>query len=238
MMVDSREPDTFPPALEELGVPVERRQLEVGDFWFQTKEEMVVITRKSSDLMPSLYSNHFQDELARCMAFIESSGGGRLIYLQEGVWSPNYGGGLAYYKRSGPQYYRRSQEVGGSGKALVGIQLSLQAAGLWHVHTGDHHETINALAGIYRRALDGWPSNLSSAPVRPALKWTQDSRVAHLRGLWPRLNESVAESLIDRHGSIASVVEYVLADPKKAVKETPGLGKKGVESFMEVWNGS
>lgn len=238
LMVDSREPDSIPPALDERGVPNERRQLQVGDFWFRSaKGEMVVITRKSSDLMSSVYSSHFQDELARCIEFVESSGGGRLIYLEEGKWSPNYGGGLAYYKREGPKFFRRVSETGGSGKALVGIQLSLQAAGLWTIHTSDSYETVEALAAIYKRANEGWPTTLVSRLTRPRLRWSDDNRIAHLRGLWPGLRESVAEYLLDRHGTISNVLAWVTEDPKRAVKETPDLGKAGVDNLLKVLNG-
>lgn len=237
LMVDSREPDSIPPALTERGVPNERRQLQVGDFYFRSaKDEMIVISRKSSDLMSSVYEGHFQDEIERCINFIESSGGGRLIYLEEGKWAPDYGGGLAYFKRKSPKTFIRVQQTGGDSKALLGIQLSLQAAGLWAVHTADVNETVEALAAIYRRANEGWPSTLTKGLSRPALRWSDDNRIRHLRGLWPGLRESVAEALLDTHGSIRNVLDWVEEDPKRAVKETSGLGKAGVDKLIEVMN--
>ncbi len=242
IIVDTREPVAIIEELEKLGRTVDRQQLDVSDFMmFDVNGSPSLVSRKASDLFQSIFSGHFADELNRCMNFIESFGmGGKLFWLQEGEWSTGYPtggkGGMKYYKRAGPDYFRSSDNShrGASEKVYGNVQLSLQAAGLWFVSTGTLHETALMLNAIYERGMQGWPSRMTSALKRPELKWGDDSRAQRLMALWPHLKEASAVTLLDKYTTIGTLVSMMRAGDGKELLKIEGIGKKGIENFEEA----
>ena len=83
------------PDLKDLGLSVDKQQLDVGDYILHDAEgEISLVTRKAGDLYTSIFDGHFADELNRCMKLIESLGGrGKLFWIQEGLWSTVYPNG-------------------------------------------------------------------------------------------------------------------------------------------------
>lgn len=240
VVIDTREPDALVPELEDLGLSTKREMMDVGDYLLHDcDDEVVLVSRKAGDLFTSIFDGHFADELNRCMKFIESfGGGGKLFWLQEGIWSTAYPqggtGGMNYFKRSGPKWFRSGDNHNGaSQKVLANIQLSLQSAGLYFVTTGTLHETALMLAAIHERGQQGWPSKLTSALRRPVLRWSEDSRVQRLMAIWPHLKEQPAIALIHEFGGISDICNLVLSDEKKllAIK---GVGKDGIRNFKEA----
>lgn len=218
--------------IQERGVPAEYHMLEVGDYQMRGRDELVLVTRKSGDLLPSVFSGHFKEEIQKCVNLLKSSGGGKLFFINEGPWATT-AGGLGHYKKAGPQFFRLSSTHHSAPAVLPNLQVSLQTAGIFHINTGSIQETADALVAVYQRAQDGWPTNFHKGLKCPELKWSDDSRVARLMALWPHLREETAQLLIERWGGIMSVLEAAERCPE-AVLETPGLGKKGLRNLMEV----
>ena len=235
LTVDSREPREFMMDLEEAGIPVQRRMMDVGDFGFNDKDEdLILVTRKATDLFTSVNSGHFQDELDGCMAALHSYGGGRLFWILEGVWAagmPSQTGGMAYFKRKGPDWFRKETACGNSPKSLLGMQISVQSAGVQFLWTPDAKATVDMLAALYRRGQEGWPTNLTQRLTKRPLKWSKSSKVQHLMGLWPRLTERQAMALLAEFGTINDVISAARNETLGAVK---GIGKQSVKNLLEV----
>ncbi len=243
-LVDTREPNkpgaNISDELRALDLTTKREQLDVGDFIsYDCDDEIIIVSRKAGDLFDSVFSGHFSDELNRCMNLIESlGGGGKLFWLQEGIWSTAYpsggAGGMNYFKRTGAQWYRSSDNhSGASENALPNMQLSLQSAGLHYVTTGSLHETALMLAAIYHRGQDGWPSKMTSKLRRPTLHWSSDSKVQRLMALWPHLKERPATALIHQFSSISAVIKLAETD-EKILLGIEGIGKTGLHNFQEA----
>ncbi len=240
--VDTREPVELIDELQALGRTTDRQQMDVSDFTMHDVDEaLILVSRKAGDLFTSIFSGHFADELNKCMNFIESNGtGGKLFWLQEGAWSTGFpkggSGGVKYFKRSGPDWFRSSDNShrGASEKVYGNVQLSLQAAGLWFVQTGTLHETALMLNAIFERGQQGWPSRMTSSLRRPELRWGEDSKVQRLMALWPHLKEQAATGLLYQVGSIGDIVEMALNGEEKALMSVEGVGKKGIENFKEA----
>jgi ERCC4-type nuclease len=221
--------------IRERGVEAEWEMLEVGDYQMRGRDgELVIVTRKAGDLLQSLYSGHFSEEIQKCLNLIHSSGNGKLVFICEGPWGLT-AGGLGHYSKAGPDYYRKASQHSATGAMMPNVQLSLQAAGAFEVYTTSVSETADALVAIYQRAQEGWPSGFTKGLKRPELKWSSDTRVARLMALWPHLTESVAVRLLDQWGSILTILEAAEADPSPLL-DTKGLGPKGIQNLLSVIN--
>ena len=231
LVVDSREPDKMHVWLTRLGVPAERRQLAVADYRFLDRDDkLVLISRKAGDLLDSVFSGHFADELTRCITLIESHGGGRLIYLQEGLWEASEG--------DSARLYRGSASSDTAASVPVATQISLQSAGLMFLATNSPWGTAVALASLYSRAQRGWPSKLMMSLPRPELRWNRNEddefkKTARLMALWPRLSEQQAVTLLTEHGNIGAIVALAKLEPSP-LTITPGVGPKLLDNFRKV----
>lgn len=217
------------PWLHQLQVPAERKQLAVADYRFRDRDgALVLVSRKAGDLLDSVFSGHFADELHRCLTLIESSGGGKLVYLQEGLWEATEGAARGL---------RRSGSSSDTAAAVPSsTQVSLQSAGLMFLATNSPWGTAVALAALYDRAQRGWPSKLLMSLPRPELRWTQDDdfrRVARLMALWPRLSEQQSSMILDRWGSIGAIIGAATAEPSPLLT-VKGLGPKLLDNFRKV----
>ncbi|KKL78803.1 hypothetical protein LCGC14_2021180 [marine sediment metagenome] len=237
LVIDDREPyEKIGDVLQEEDVPFEVDRLDVGDFAWTVNTELILVSRKGSDFMSSLYSNHMQDEFTRCIQAIKDYGDGKLFFLDEGVWAPAIGGpGINYYKRAGDEWWRRSYKQGGNKKVRTGSFVSMATAGILTIPTADIYETSLALTAIYKKSLLGWPTKIAAGLPKVDLKWSMsNSMTFRLCALWPHLREEVAESLLSTHGTIGNVVDAVRSNPKELVKETNGLGKTGINNILRV----
>lgn len=219
--------------IEERGVGTKWEQLEVGDYLLQDADGYpVVVTRKASDLFESVFSGHFKDEIQKCVNLVNSSGGGRVFFLLEGPWATG-SGGMGFYRKAGPQYFRRVSAHHPAPATLPNLLVSLQSAGIFVVYTTSLPETADALVAIHRRALEGWPTGITKGLKRPELKWSDDSRVARLMALWPNLREDVAVALLERHQTIREVIRLSQEFPE-ILLQTHGLGAKGLQNLKSV----
>ena len=247
IVVDTRETNSksnvsLIPDLEDLGLSVKREMMDVGDYLLHDyNDDPILVSRKAGDLFTSIFDGHFADELNRCMKFIESfGGGGKLFWLQEGIWSTAYPaggtGGMHYFKRSGPKWFRSSDNHNGaSQKVFSNVQLSLTMAGITFLSTGTLHETALMLAAIHERGQQGWPSKLTSSLRRPPLRWSQDSRVQRLMAIWPHLREASATALIHEFSSVYAICSMAMHPSEyKKLLAVKGVGKDGLSNFQEA----
>jgi hypothetical protein len=180
---------------------------------------------------------HINDEFDGCMEAIHSYGQGYLFWLLEGVWAsgmPGQTGGMAYFKRKGPDWFRKETACGNSAKGILGMQVSAQTAGVQFLWTPDQAATVDMLETLYNRAQEGWPSKLTQRLVRRPLKWSKSGKVAHLMGLWPRITERQAMALLAHFGSIEGIV---LAARTERLSEVKGIGKQSIINLQEVLGG-
>lgn len=230
--------------LQELQVPVESKQLQVGDYILYDKEELpVLVSRKAADFTDSLYSGHLTDELDRCINFIQSYGGGHLFFLLEGPWATSnakHKGGLAHFKRSGQAWFRQHYTSGGSYKVVPGSQISMQLAGVFLIVTNSVYETALALQSLWERAQANWPTKLTQGIQRPQLRWhnseqADGQKILRLMALWPHLREDVAYRLLEKYGSIAAIIDAARVEGKpKDLLSVEGVGTTGVTNFRSV----
>lgn len=224
--------------LQQMGTPVESQQLQVGDYWLEdVAGGLVLVSRKSADFIPSLYDGHFSDELERCITTIKAWGDGHLFFLLEGPWATaDKGRGLAHFKRSGKQWFRRHYESGASPKVLPGTQISLQTAGVNVITSNSVYDSALALTSLWERARAGWPTKLTQGLRRPELRWHKDGQKAlRLMSLWPHLREEVAFELLRQYESVGAVLDAARQNPKDLLL-IKGIGKTGLNNLLEVIN--
>lgn len=231
LTVDTREPVAVCKYLEALCIPIEYECLDTGDYMFYDRDGYpVLITRKGSDLLDSVYSGHLTDELSRCITFL--AGKGRLFFLQEGVWAPG-GTGMSYFIRSGPDWFRNVKSRGGSDGTFPGVQISMQTAGIQFLWTPDLKSTAKMLASLYTRGKEGWPTRITRGIKRPQLHWGDNEHVYRLMALWPHLREDIAISLLKEYTTIGNIIDVARKDPTKLL-ELKGVGQKSLDNLLKV----
>lgn len=253
LLVDDREPAGLEFLIQANGVPAERRRLECGDMQFIDRDsDLIIVTRKGSDLLTSLFDGHFSDEVSRCMTTINALGGGRLYFLMEGVWrsvGPDNVGQFkcgdafqeGHYQGVHRQwgFHSTSGAMHNSRFAVVaGLMSALQSAGVYFVQTATVEDTATLLSVLYKQGQDGWPSGLALSLNRKVAKWQRDDasqRVARLMSIWPKLSENKARDLLTAHGDIGPIV--ALAKDNPPALHIRGIGDGMVKNFQEiVWS--
>ena len=233
LKIDDREPKEMGSLLTTLGIPNKRERQDTGDFfWLDTDGLPVVVTRKASDLFQSLFSGHFSDELNRCATLINSLGGGKLIWLIEGPWSGTMVGS-GHFKKRGINWFKRFGSTGAHIRTYFHAQASAIAGGVAIVHTTSVKETAEMLAVLYNRSQEGWPSKLAHPLKLPPLQFVDDTRTVRLQGLWPRLPQKEAQTLLTKYGSVGKILEVALHDPQE-FKQVKGIGPMLVQNLIGV----
>lgn len=224
---EPKKPKSIVKLIEEAGCPAEFERLDVGDYMsFDRDEELILVTRKASDLLQSTFSGHFSDELDRCLEMATSYGGNpKVFFLVEGPWAP-YGHGLAHFRRQGGDWFRQTMSHSCDRTLWPNMQISIQTAGLYVVHTTSLQDTAEALVAIWERGQEGWPTKLARTIRRPELRWSNDNRVAQLMALCPKLPEKVATRLIQEFESIGNIVDIARQEYQRK-KDNPLLQLDG-----------
>ena len=231
---EPKKPQNIVTLIDDLGVKAEWETLEVGDYMmFDRDDNMNIVTRKAGDLCQSTFSGHFSDELDHCLELVtDYSDNGKVFFLLEGPWA-QYGNGLAHFKRAG-DWFRVGQSHSCDRSLLPNVELSLQTAGLFVVHTTSLRETAQALVAIYRRGQEGWPTKLARSIKRPQLRWSNDNRVSKLMALCPKLPERVATELLSLHGDIGQIIDMARDDDySDYLLTTKGFGKTLLKNLQE-----
>ena len=239
LLVDDREkqppPEHTVNYLKNKGVPAEIRRMDVADFqWEDSNGGIVLVTRKASDLFDSLYSHHFAEELSACSKMVTEYGKGSVWFMLDGIYVPTITGGIGVYTTTGnSEWLHLKTERAGSPRMIQSIQASLFAVGVGVITTTHVPSTLQTL---YERSQKvdsegNWPSTIRRGIQKPVLKWhSDDSKVARLMSLWPRLAERPASKLIEMYGTIPAVI----AASDTELRALPGIGKTGVAKFREV----
>ncbi len=260
LYVDDREPrpnakyperQDMAELLQKQEVPAKLKHLEVGDYQFYDRDGgLILVSRKGSDLLSSVFEGHFQDELNKCCNLVKSYGDGRVFALFEGPWvAVDEGvawcqelGELASVRGEGWGQFKMARHHSTQHSMVPGIELSLQLDGIMVMHTNSIYETSVALATLYKRSQEGWPSTMTKGRKLPPLLRTRDVRVARLMALVDRLPEKVALALLSEFGGIGEIVDLARKQeklPPKAQKDSPllavpGFGPKMLENLLEA----
>ncbi len=238
LIIDSREPKRLQLLIKGLLTDAKVERLEVGDFsWWDSNSEPVIVTRKAGDAMASVFSGHFNEELDGIGAFLSAFPNGHLVWLLEGPWASVGKNAIAHFKRTGT-WFRQSTSHNASIRSFMGLQAGMVAANIPIVHTTSNEETAIALEMLYKRSMDGWPTNLTRGLKRPNLRWSwqQDNstkKIQRLMALWPRLPEPVAHRLMEQFDSISNIMSVLDNNPDH-LKIVKGVGKVLVDNLKEV----
>jgi ERCC4-type nuclease len=243
LLIDDREkkptPKEIGAALGRMGIESEVTRLGAADYQWQDSEgNLVMVTRKETDLFSSVYSDHLHKEVRQILGVLGELGGGTAWFLYTGITAPLRGGGIGVYTPAGDKWLKlRDTQRPKSPRLVEGVQASLQAAGLEVMVTPS---VANGLATIYERSQqvrDGrWPTGIGRGVETPRMKWhSNTSNVARLCALWPRLQERPASVMLREFGSIANIVAAAQTDDGiKRLLQIEKIGKKGIENFKEV----
>ena len=233
LVIDDREHAVKTTAFETYKVPAEKQRLEVGDYSFIDSEgQLNLITRKSSDLPQSVYSGHFQKEIADMVAVINGVGGGRLWYIQEGMYTTGWKG-LKYWKYDVNRGWSEAWEHKGDSGTSLSMEVSLGSIGVSTIHTANLHETIRVLARLYQKGQEGWPTTLTAGIPKRKMSVRRDERLNSLMGFWRGLSEKNAVSLLKTYGDIESIMKVAFTEPNNFL-EIKGIGPRAVDKLTEI----
>lgn len=233
LVIDDREHAVKVTAFKPYDVPAEKRRLEIGDYSFIDSEgQLNLITRKSSDLPQSVYSGHFQKEIADMVAAVNGVGGGRLWFIQEGMYTTGYKG-LKYWKYHPNSGWTEAWQHNGDSGTSLSMEVSLGSIGVSTIHTANLHETIRVLARLYQKGAEGWPTTLTAGIPKRKMSVRRDERLNSLMGFWRGLSEKNAVSLLKTYGSIQKIMEVAFTEPNNFL-EIKGIGPKAVDKLTEV----
>ena len=233
LLVDTREPAFMTDYIIEAGAPAKDEKLHEGDYSFYGGDGgLVLVSRKASDLLDSIFDGHLQDEFDRMISAV-NLGGGQVWFLLEGVWA-QHGATVSYYTATGTKWFKlyathHRVQPG----ILEGLQISLQSAGIQMLTTTSQKHTAVTLAKLYKRAQEGWPSKITKPVPRAKLRFSTDERVRRLMGLWPGLAEKEAAQLIGQFETITEVVRLAHEDDA-ALLAIPGIGIKTLTNLKGI----
>lgn len=203
-------------------------RLQVGDYSFVANGEVQLITRKSSDLWPSLYSSHFAQEL-QDMTVVPDA---RRWFILEGVWAGVPGQGIGRYERAGTKWMRLKRTYSANEQTLASLQVSVGADNVNLLWSNGKHMTIQVLASLYKKAQEGFKSSLRRPPRRKV-----DSPVASLMGLWPKLTEKQARALLECH-SLSHILSLILSGTTEDLLTIKGIGGKTITNLTTMLEAS
>ena len=234
LLVDTREPAFMTDYIIEASAPAKDEKLHEGDYSFLDRDGgLVLVSRKASDLLDSIFDGHLQDEFDRMISKINKHGSGSAWFLLEGVWA-QHGSAVSYYTATGDKWFRlRDTHHRVQPGILEGLQISLQSAGIQMLWTSSQKHTALTLAKLYKRAQEGWPSKITKPVPRATLRFSTDERVRRLMGLWPGLAEKEASAAIAKYGTITEIVRRA-HDDDASLLEIPGIGIKTLNNLKEV----
>ncbi len=233
LVIDDREHAVSPALFEKYDVPATVERLEVGDYSFIDSEgELNLITRKSSDLPSSVYSGHFQKEIADMVAVLNGVGGGRLWFIQEGIYAGTPQG-LAYWKYHFVKGWSKAWTHTGDKGTHTSMEISLGSLGVSTIHTANLAETIFTLCKMWRKGQKGWPTTLTAGIPKRKMSVRRDERLNSLMGFWRGLSEKNAVSLLKVYGDIRGIMTVAFRDPNEFL-EIKGIGPKAVDKLTEV----
>ena len=214
-------------------VPARITHLEVGDYQFYDRDGgLILVSRKGSDLLQSVFEGHFQDELNRCCNLVKSYGDGRVFALFEGPWEC-VKDGVVWCQSDGWALTQAARPHATQHNTILGIELSLQLDGIMVMHTNSIYETSVALATLYKRSQEGWPSTMTKGRKLPPLLRTRDVRVARLMALVDRLPEKVALQLLQKWDNIGAILEMSVVDPSPLLS-VKGFGPTLLQNLREA----
>ena len=242
ILIDNRE--KVPPPLltknwlTKRDIPAKVTKLDVGDFQFEDANGgMVLVTRKATDLFDSLYSGHLSEELSAMVKAVTQYGKGSVWFMLDGIFVGTKSGNIGVYTTTGSsEWLRLKNERVGEPSMISGLAASLWASGIGFLPTTYPPATLKSLWERAEKVNDKgeWPSSVARGVEKPTLKWHEnDSKVARLMALWPRLAERPAAQLIQDFGSIREIVRIAGVDDKKLLS-IPGIGKVGLNNFKET----
>jgi len=231
LIIDDREANEHPELRtisDVWGIPVTIQRLDAGDYVFLNRDnEPVGIERSEiSNLVQKLASGELESQLERCQDNYQ-----HIILLVEGVYD-KVDELLAIHKGSGKGYFRTRVFPHTRYDYVKALEVRLQELGIEYIDTPNFECSLTTIRTIYiQRTKPESEHHLfrkSKVPRIPT-KYTTNPAVPRLMALAPRLPERVAIQLIERYGSIYSILSK---DPKELMG-MPGVGKTLVRRLYD-----
>lgn len=215
---------------DKLGVPAEIIRLDIGDYSFIDSEgNLNLITRKSSDLLSSVYSGHWQTEINDCVQALVGTGGGRLWYIQEGFYADTHRG-VKYFGGYNEDVFVGKHESSGSRGIHLAQEISVNIVGGHVIHTANTSETIRAIARLYHKGQEGWPTSLTAGIPKRKMSFRHNPKVDVIMNVWQGCSEKKAVAILKEYGTVWAALEVMKDNPSDLTK-IPGIGPKSVEKL-------
>jgi len=214
----------------KLDVPAEVVRMEIGDYSFVDNDgNLNLITRKSSDLLASVYSGHWQTEINDCVSALVGTGGGRLWYIQEGFYASTHKG-VKYFGGYNESAFFGKHESVGSRDTHISQEISVNIVGAHIVHTANTSETLRAIARIYHKGQEGWPTSLTTGIPKRKMSFRHNPKVDVIMNVWQGCSEKKAVEVLSKYGSVWAALEVMKENPKDLLT-IAGIGPKSIQKL-------
>lgn len=220
LIVDDREITQHPEIPQVIGLPVTIQRLESSDYCFldRNNEPTGIERCEIGNLVQKLISGELEAQLERCQENYQ-----HIILLVEGVYD-KVEDLLAVHKGSGKGYFRVRVFPHTRYDYIKALEIRLQELGIEYIDTANFDCSMTTIRVIYNQRTKPEEEHTlfkkSRVPKLPT-KYTKNPAVPRLMSLCPRLQEKSAIQLIDKFGSIWSILNK---DPKELMV-IPGVGK-------------
>ncbi len=223
LLIDDRECQEHP-KLQTISdvwkIPVTIQRLDAADYCFLDRDnEPVGIERcEIGNLVQKLASGELESQLERCQDNYQ-----HIILLVEGVYD-KVEDLLAVHKGSGRGYFRVRVFPHTRYDYVKALEIRLQELGIEYIDTPNFDCSLTTIRTIYNQRTKPEEEHTlfkKSRVLKIPVKYTKNPAVPRLMALCPRLQEKSAIQLIDKFGSIWSVLNK---DPQELMG-IPGVGK-------------
>jgi len=211
-----------------LGIPCTIDRLTAGDYAFLGRGNGLVGIERSEigNLIQKLRSGELESQLLRCQETYSS-----IILLVEGVYD-QIDKLLATYNLGNRGYFRTHVYPSTEYGFIMALLVRLSELGIEVIHTPNFLCSMTTISTIYHQRTKPEEEHTlfkKTRAIRIPTKLTSNPTVPRLMALFPRLSEKVAIRLINKYGSIWSI----LNTEDSELLEVEGFGKGLLSKLKE-----
>ncbi len=228
IIVDDRECSQHPEIPDLLKIPCVIQRIEAGDFAFLNRDNEPTGIERSEigNLIQKLRSGELEDQMYKCQANYAF-----VILLIEGVYD-QVDGLLAVHRKSDRGYFRTHIYPHTRYDLIKALEIRLSEMGIELVYSPNFQCSIDTIRTIYNQRTKPEEKQTLFKRVRTIripTKLTSNPAVPKLMTLAGRMSEKVAIRLINKYGSIWSI----LNTEDSELLEVEGVGKGTLRRLKE-----
>ncbi len=218
--VDDREATQHPEIPDLLDIPCVVQRLDAADFAFLDRDNEPTGIERSEirNLLQKLRSGELEAQMLKCQANYN-----KIILLVEGVYD-EVSGFLAIHRQSERGYYRSQIYPHTRYDHITALLVRLSEMGIEIIHSPNFGCSMVVVRTIHNQRTKAEEEHSLFKRIRPIkipVKLSANPAVPKLMALCPRLPEKSAIRLINKFGSIWSI----LNSPDSELLEITGFGK-------------